>query len=194
MSRGLLGALIAGALLLAGLILAYWLRDGDDEVPTRSRPTESIDITEIDEAELVPGVVYFPDARGSLTGEKRQVRPAATTEERARALLEAILAGPTGPGLGRPFPEGTQLGTTMLSPSSVLYVDLVSTEHIRPPITGSLEELLAVYSLVNSVLLDSPEIRAVVLLWNGQQPTTFAGHLDTSLPLGPDRDLIRRGG
>ena len=43
--------------------------------------------------------------------------------------------------------------------------------------------MLSVYSIVNTVLLNIPEISAVVLLNNGQQRPTFAGHLDTSRPL-----------
>jgi hypothetical protein len=50
--------------------------------------------------------------------------------------------------------------------------------------------MLSVYSLVDTVLLNVPEIEAMVLLWNGRQPQAFAGHVDTSLPLRADRDLI----
>jgi hypothetical protein len=36
------------------------------------------------------------------------------------------------------------------------------------------------------------EADRVVLLWNGRQASTFAGHVDTTRPLGPAADLIAR--
>ncbi len=189
MNVRLLGALGAGILLLVALVITYRLRDTDDGPATATPVAETVEITDFDEDELEPAGLYFPDERGTLTREERLVRPAVSPETRARALIEGVLAGPTDSSLGTPFAETVGLGITYLSPTAILYVDLES-EHERPPLTGSLEELLAVYSLVNTVLLDSDEIEAVVLLWNGQQPKTFAGHLDTSIPLGPDRDLI----
>ncbi len=190
MNARLLGALGVGILLLIGLVVVYGLRDGDDGPSSATPAAEVVEITDFDEDELEPAGLYFPDEEGTLTLEERLVRPATSVETRARALIEGVLAGPSDASLGTPFPETVALGVTYLSPAAILYVDLESEEHVRPPVTGSLEELLAVYSLVNSVLLDSEEIEAVVLLWNGKQPKTFAGHLDTSLPLGPDRDLI----
>jgi hypothetical protein len=34
------------------------------------------------------------------------------------------------------------------------------------------------------------EATRVVLLWNGFQRDTFAGHLDSSRPFSPDRSLL----
>ena len=59
-----------------------------------------------------------------------------------------------------------------------------------PPVAGSQRELLAAYSLVNSVCGNVPRIRGVVLLWNSEQRTTFAGNLDTTRPLTPNRRLV----
>ena len=46
-----------------------------------------------------------------------------------------------------------------------------------------------VYSLVDTVVANVPQIQRVALLWNGTQRETFSGHLDTSQPLVPDRKL-----
>ena len=55
---------------------------------------------------------------------------------------------------------------------------------------GSRQEMLAVYSVVNTVLASAPEITSVILLRNGQQRPTFAGHLDTSRPLLANQQLV----
>ena len=59
---------------------------------------------------------------------------------------------------------------------------------------GSAEELLALYSIVNTMLLGNEGARSTVLLINGRQRETFAGHFDTSRPLYPRPDLIREPG
>ena len=51
---------------------------------------------------------------------------------------------------------------------------------------GLREELLAVYSLVNSLTANNLGIDRVVLMWNGEQRPTFAGHVDTSRALMAD--------
>ena len=141
----------------------------------------------------VPWVpVYFPNDRGMLSAEERDLPAWATPEDGARLLIEAVLAGPRSEDLGPAMPDGTTLGVTRLSDAALLYVDLVSTEHSRPPLSGSRMEMASVYSLVDTVLLNIPEIEAVVLLWNGKQLPTFGGHIDTSLPLKADADLVSR--
>ena len=52
-------------------------------------------------------------------------------------------------------------------------------------------ELLRVFGMVNTVLANDERARAVVLLWNGSQRQTFAGHVDTSRPLVADHRLVR---
>ena len=54
------------------------------------------------------------------------------------------------------------------------------------PAMGLTEELLAVYSLVNSLTVNNLGVDRVVLMWNGEQRPTFAGHVDTTRPLMAD--------
>lgn len=57
---------------------------------------------------------------------------------------------------------------------------------------GSKQELLAVYSLVNTVAMGSEAVEKVVLLLDGKQPETLAGHVDLARPLRPDPTWIGR--
>ena len=189
-----------GAVVLLALVPMLVLGcSGRDDDSARATPggdnaTAEIEITAPGDAgPLVP--IYFPNLEGTLSAEQWPIGPWSHPEEGARLLIEAVLRGPSmesqlGELLVAPLPPGTTLGVTNLSPSAHLYVDLVSTEHTRPPVGGSQTELLAVYSLVDTVLLNVPQIEAVILLWNGRQLPTFAGHLDTSLPLRADPDLV----
>ena len=57
---------------------------------------------------------------------------------------------------------------------------------LERPAMGLTEELLAVYSLVNSLTANNIGVDRVVLMWNGEQRPTFAGHVDTTRPLMAD--------
>jgi hypothetical protein len=184
-------AIIAGVLLLA---LVLWLaRSGPEEAPLTSDAAGSTKILEIsaDPSDVSAVAIYFPDDNGLLSAEERSVANWTTAETGARRVLETLIAGPESELLFAPLPAEVTLGPVHLSPDSVLYVDLVSKTLSAPPTTGSQMELMSVYSLVNTLMLAIPEIESVVLLWNGRQPPSFGGHVDTSLPLRVDRDLIR---
>jgi hypothetical protein len=105
-------------------------------------------------------------------------------------VVEQILAGPRVAGLLGPFPAGTTVRGVDLADDGVVFVDLALAGETPIAGGGSLRELLTVYSLVNSIVLNSPVAERVVLLLNGKQNSTFAGHIDTARPLAADLDLI----
>lgn len=131
--------------------------------------------------------LYFPAAGGGLRAEPRELNVTNAPKDRVRKVVEALLAGPQAPGFARAFPEGVTLGSVQLSDDGIAYVDLRWPDHPDPPPGGSTEEIQRVYSVVDSVGLNVPAARSIVLLWNGVQRDTFSGHLDLSRPLLPDR-------
>lgn len=107
----------------------------------------------------------------------------------------------TGEELLPALPAGVRLLAVELI-DGVAYVDLTTVEvgsraraaraadrpavFLERPAMGLTEELLAVYSLVNSLTANNLGIDRVVLMWNGEQRPTFAGHVDTTRPLMAD--------
>ena len=136
--------------------------------------------------------LYFPAAGGGLRVELRELQVTAAPKDRIRKVVEALLAGPRTPGLARCFPPGVTLGSVQLGGDGVAYVDLRWPDHPDPPAGGSTEEIQRVYSIVDSVVLNVPQVSRVALLWNGVQRETFSGHLDLSRPLVPDRGAAAR--
>ncbi len=127
------------------------------------------------------------------------VKPAAGPGGQAGAKAPAGAAGSAGSAGAadaaamapvRPFPAEVKLGSVQLSADGIAYLDLRWDGHEDPPESGSTEEIQRVYSLVDSVALNVPEVNRVVLLWNGTQRLTFSGHLDTSRALVADRTLL----
>lgn len=159
-----------------------------------------------------PADLYFPTAGGWLQPQRRDVPSTDAIAERIKAVVEALLAGPGGadstvpgrqepglqaqglsaPGLHAPLPEGITVRRVYLAQDGTAYLDLQSPEGASPPPSGSRQEILTVYSVVNTVLLNFEDVERLVLLWNGRQPRTFAGHLDTMRPLIANTDLIAR--
>lgn len=134
--------------------------------------------------------LFFPGAGGLLVREERAI-PVEGGGADLEAIVAQVLAGSETAGLYPPFPAGTEVGSVFVSESAIAYIDLVSTS-AHPPSSGSRQEMLSVYSIVNSVVTNLPDLEGVVLLWNGQQRPTFAGHLDTGRPLEESSSLVAR--
>lgn len=179
-------------LSIAGLGLfafALWLalgRSGPAEVaPARTLEAEG-------PIESSGATLYFPGPGARLRTESRELAAGDGAEERTRQVVEALLAGPETPGLLRPVPEGVELGSVLVAIDGTVFVDLMSGEGSASLAWGSKQELLSVYSLVNSIVDNEPEARRVMLLWNGQQRPTFAGHVDLTRPLTLHAGLVAR--
>jgi hypothetical protein len=164
-----------------------------------------------EDVELTEAVLYFAGSDGRLYAESREL-PVGTPAERARLLVAGLLSGPEGgasSGLRAPLPAGSHieqvylLGTTAvldLRPPAPRAANPDETPPAGPPTPaearlrrlsyGSMQELLAVYSLVNTVVLGVEGIDSVQLLWDGRQPETFAGHVDTTRPLSADPSYL----
>ena len=107
---------------------------------------------------------------------------------RARTIIEYQLGNAPEP-LVSPFPEGTTLRSLYLTGNGNAFVDLspeVTNEHSG----GSLDELFTVYSLVNALAINVPEINAVQIMINGSEVDTLAGHIDLRQPLEPNMQWV----
>jgi spore germination protein GerM len=216
MSRRAAGWVLAIALLLVLGSLAWWWWQPGRGGGRAGRRGAAGDEAGAAATERHAFDLYFPAAGGGLHAERRELQVSESPKDRTRKVLEALLAGPAAAataaatataaapatasrpaaapaadsGLVRPFPPEVKLGSVELSADGTAFIDLRWPNHEDPPESGSTEEIQRVYCLVDSVALNVPQVNRVVLLWNGTQRITFAGHLDTSRPLLPDRTLL----
>jgi len=178
-------AALAGAAASAALMLALGGCGGRKEAtpgatPPPAGPTENATVS-----------LFFPGPDGYLHAESRDVAVPLTADGRVATVVAALLAGPRTAGLVAPLPAGVTVADAFLDPQGIAYVDLAAKDQPAPPASGSDLELLRIYSFVDTVLANEPRARSVVLLWNGAQRITFAGHIDTSAPLLEDRKWIK---
>lgn len=134
--------------------------------------------------------LYFPGPGELLYEEERQLPPETDPERLILQIASEVLSGPTDPELSAPFTRPLKVGSVDVSPEGVIFVDLLTEDGTPPLPRGSTEEILALYSLVNSIVLNLEGAKAIVLLWNGRQLETLSGHIDTARPVRPDPALI----
>jgi len=133
--------------------------------------------------------LYFVRADGeALAPEKRSIFRTATVNDRARQALQALLEGSEA-GLQPSVPAGTTLREMYLSDDGTAYVDL-SPEFVSGLSEGSSDGVEAVYSIVNTLVVNFPEIQKVKILVGGDEVDDLGGHIDLSHPILPEMGLV----
>jgi Sporulation and spore germination len=132
--------------------------------------------------------LFFEDPQGDgLVLEERGIAYQASLSRQLRVVVEELLRGSQSGNLA-PWAGGARVLEVFVTARGVAYVDL-SKEIATTRVPGTRAELLAVYSLVNSIVLNFPAIQRVQILIDGQAAETLAGHVDLSRPLPPDMTL-----
>lgn len=130
--------------------------------------------------------LYFADQNGEyLKAEKRQIDMVPGL---ARASVEELIRGPQGKGLSGTIPQGTRLLDINIE-NGLCRVDL-SKEFRDKHWGGSSGEIITVYSLVDT-LTQFATVEKVEILVEGQNIDTLAGHMDLSVPVFRNSQIIR---
>jgi spore germination protein GerM len=134
--------------------------------------------------------LYFADKDSLfLIAERRVLRHPEGPTNFSRKIVEALINGPSG-GYTRTIPQDTILRAVYITEDGICYVDVSAQIKEYHP-GGVQSELLTLYSLVNSLILNIPEIKAVKILIDGNESMTLAGHIDVQDPIKANMLLIR---
>ena len=134
--------------------------------------------------------LYFADQEGVyLTAEDRVVAQQDDAKMLGPVIVEALIGGPRK-ALVSTIPQGTSLRAFYVVENGTAYVDLSKEVRENHP-GGARSELMTIYSLVNSIVLNLPEVNAVKILIDGQEETTLAGHIDLRYPFKANMLMIR---
>ncbi|MCF8110704.1 MAG: GerMN domain-containing protein [Desulfobacteraceae bacterium] len=137
-----------------------------------------------------PVFLYFADPEtGRLAGESRRFKPAENRAAVYSEIVNALISGPQG-DLEPTLPPETQLLALYEGSDNTIFVDLSADVAEKHP-GGVKSEVLSVYSIVNTLMLNSSRIRAVKILVNGHETETLAGHVDITRPLKARILLVR---
>jgi hypothetical protein len=103
-------------------------------------------------------------------------------------VAEELIRG-SQTGLVATLDPKTRVLDVFVAARGVGYVDL-SKEAAEGQREGSDAELLAVYSIVNSITVNFPSVPRVQILIDGHPAATLAGHVDISRPLPSDMTFL----
>lgn len=158
--------------------------------PSGSQSAEFRRGIHLDSTQTTPVHLYFSDRENEfLSAEERALEHPDNPVFFARSILEALIKGPQR-GLVRTLPEKTGIRAIYVTQDGICYVDLTASIADYHP-GGIKSELLTVYSIANSLVLNIPEIEAVKILVNGNESATLAGHIDLQVPIKANMLLIR---
>jgi len=135
-------------------------------------------------------VLVFPewDAGGYVT-EERQIPSRDRPGEDLYGLMRVLCEGPEISGAISAMPEGTRALAAFVNPDDQSVVVDFSEELVTGHPGGSAAEAATLTSILRTVALNFPGTRSCVILVEGAQVETLAGHLDLVRNFDPRRWL-----
>ena len=123
-----------------------------------------------------------------LLAEERSILYQETLLAQAREVLAELVNVPSAK-LASAIPQGTKLLDFFISKDGIAYVDFSSELASNHP-GGTDGEISTVYSIVNTLTLNFPQIKKVQILVDGKAVDTLKGHIDLSRPLVQDLSFV----
>ena len=140
----------------------------------------------------IKATLYFQSEDGlHLVATQSEVPLAEGAVAQARSILEAQLSAAPQAPLVSTIPKGSTLRGIFVSERNEVFVDLDPSIRTAHP-GGTLQELMTVYTIVNAVLTNLPNLQEVQILIGGQEADTLAGHVDLRRPLRKNELLIQQ--
>ncbi len=180
--RLLLGILLLTA-ILGGLFVRKYL--GRQPLP----PKVAAPVAPGEGVRTVTLFFASPDGAG-LVREAREIDPCTDLAECAEDVIGELINGPLG-DLTPTLPE-TAMYRGVNVAGDLMTLDF-GKELQDGVAAGSSAEMAAVYSVVNTIALNFPQVKRVSFLVEGKPVETLKGHLDLREPLLPDFSLEWKG-
>ena len=196
----IIGLLIAGIFLFQKQFSAIFAEQKANSEPVKaqlsqnniSSETKSISKQE----EYIPQedvqnlhIYYGVKGKDKLESEIKRVRKNSMRIGQARQIVNSLLEVPSNERLYRILPENLTL-RGLFYDSGLFIIDF-SREFNKIYTYGANEQVLAVYSIVNSITELDPKAK-VRFLVNGTEPEGDEGHLDLSMKLSRLESLIEK--
>ncbi len=133
-------------------------------------------------------MVYYP-VEGALVSGPVPVSRKPDTQSQARDVLLTVLGGPRA--AVSPVFSQIKLRELFLDEAGTAYADLVADSPNGVQASG-LEELMAIYAMVDTLTQNFEEIKQVRFLIDGREAQTLAGHIDLSRTFARRMDLVKQ--
>ena len=137
-------------------------------------------------------LLYYESPDMLLVPERRNIPLPENPAGALSLVVRELFKGSVNPAVPRAFPPDTIVRGAYLLPDGTAFIDLGGPTLTQGWGTGSHEELMAVYSVVQTVMTNFPEAKRVRLLVNGEPAETLAGHISLAKALTPNSSLVAR--
>jgi len=135
--------------------------------------------------------LYFSEPEEEyLVEEKREILRTERVEEEAKETVVELIKGPKGK-LIPTLPPRTKLLTLQMDPNGIAKVNFDKTLSKEHP-GGSSAEMLTLYSIVNSLTLNFPQIKRVQILIDGKAVESIAGHISLKQPVSFNPSIVKK--
>jgi len=130
------------------------------------------------EQELFEGFLYFIDKDGRhLKAVEQKFAAGLNPHDLGLAIIQALAKGPSLKELDRTLPIGTKVNSFFILDDGRAFIDF--DQSIRTSKDYSAQsEMLTIYSIVNSLILNIEKINRVKILIQGETAQTLSGHID----------------
>lgn len=138
-------------------------------------------------------VSLFYESPDLLLASERRSLPLPENPAGAMDLvLRELLKGSANTAVRPLFPPDTVMRGAYLLPDGTAFVDLGGPTLSQGWTTGTHQELMAIYSVVQTVTANFPEAKRVRMLVNGEPPETLGGHISLSRAFTPVPSVVAR--
>ena len=192
------------SVILCSVLMVILVACGKSEVVKQETTKTIVKETPIEAAKVEPTVeektievksrevvLYFSDDQAmNLVGVKRNIE-----NPTAKSVVAELLKGPNAQSEGEgklitSLPEGVEVLDVQVK-EDIAYVDFKG--NVREKISGSAGEGIALYSIINTLVLDKElGIKKVQFLIDGKNVESIGGHYDVSKPMSEDIEMIKK--
>jgi spore germination protein GerM len=138
-------------------------------------------------------ILYFSEPEEEyLVGEKREILKRDKVEEEAEEIIAELIKGPKGK-LIPTVPSHAKLLTFQIDERGLAKVNFDQTLPKEHP-GGSSAEMMTIYSIVNSLTLNFPQIKRVQILIDGKAVESIAGHISLKQPIPSNPNMVKKMG
>jgi spore germination protein GerM len=135
--------------------------------------------------------LFFSEEEGEyLVEEKREILKTGRVEEEAKETVVELIKGPRGK-LIPALPPHAKLLTLRMDQDGVAKVNFDQTLSKEHP-GGSSAEMLTLYSVVNSLTFNFPQIKRVQILIDGKEAESIAGHISLKQPVSFNPSIVKK--
>ena len=134
--------------------------------------------------------IFFPSEKGDplLAAENQSIFKSGELGNRAKQILQRLQEGPHAKTMFPSLPKDTKVQDLFISEQGTAFIDFsdaIATNHPG----GVLNEIATIYSIVDSLTYNLPEIKQVKILIGGVEKETLAGHCLLLIPLDMDLSI-----